>query len=73
MTATQSQTPQMAPSSPPVKSGRINTKKGATVRYGRVEVTATLPSGDRIWPAIWMLPVNTSYGSWPRSGEIDIA
>lgn len=57
----------------PVKSGRINTKKGATIRYGRVEVTATLPTGDWLWPAIWMLPVNDTYGPWPASGEIDIA
>ncbi|KAL9630233.1 MAG: hypothetical protein Q9164_006524 [Protoblastenia rupestris] len=57
---------------PPVKSGRINTKKGATIRYGRVEVMATLPTGDWLWPAIWMLPVNTTYGEWPKSGEIDI-
>lgn len=56
----------------PVKSGRINTKKGATIRYGRVEVTATLPEGDWLWPAIWMLPVNNVYGPWPASGEIDI-
>ena len=57
----------------PVKSGRINTKKGATIKYGRVEVTATLPSGDWLWPAIWLLPVNNAYGQWPKSGEIDIA
>lgn len=57
----------------PVKSGRINTKKGATIKYGRVEVTATFPSGDWLWPAIWMLPVNDTYGPWPKSGEIDIA
>jgi beta-glucanase (GH16 family) len=56
----------------PVKSGRINTKKGATIRYGRVEVTAKLPAGDWLWPAIWMLPVNDTYGEWPASGEIDI-
>jgi len=56
----------------PVKSGRINTKKGATIKYGRVEVTATLPQGDWLWPAIWMLPVNSVYGPWPESGEIDI-
>lgn len=56
----------------PVRSGRINTKKGATIKYGRVEVTATLPSGDWLWPAIWMLPVNETYGPWPLSGEIDI-
>lgn len=58
---------------PPAKSGRINTKKGASITYGRVEVTAKLPEGDWLWPAIWMMPVDSLYGSWPRSGEIDIA
>ena len=57
----------------PVKSGRINTRKSAAIKYGRVEVTATLPSGDWLWPAIWMLPVESVYGEWPASGEIDIA
>lgn len=57
----------------PVKSGRINTKAGATIKYGRVQVTAKLPEGDWLWPAIWMLPVNDTYGAWPLSGEIDIA
>ena len=57
---------------PPVKSGRINTKKGAIIRYGRVEVTASIPAGDWLWPAIWMLPVENKYGEWPKSGEIDI-
>ena len=56
----------------PVKSGRVNTKKGAVIKYGRVEVEATLPAGDWLWPAIWMLPVNDTYGVWPQSGEIDI-
>jgi len=57
----------------PVKSGRINTKAGATITYGRVEVEAKLPVGDWLWPALWMLPVNDTYGAWPASGEIDIA
>lgn len=56
----------------PVKSGRINTKKGASIKYGRVEVTARIPEGDWLWPAIWMLPVKNTYGVWPQSGEIDI-
>ncbi|RDW92338.1 putative beta-1,3-glucan-binding protein [Coleophoma crateriformis] len=56
----------------PVKSGRINSKKGATIKYGRVQVTAKIPAGDWLWPAIWMLPVDNTYGPWPRSGEIDI-
>lgn len=25
-----------------------------------------------MWPAIWMLPTDWSYGGWPVSGEIDI-
>ena len=56
----------------PVRSARLNTKAGATIKYGRVEVTAQLPSGDWLWPAIWMLPVKDTYGPWPASGEIDI-
>jgi hypothetical protein len=57
---------------PPAKSGRINTKKGATIKYGRIEVTAKMPKGDWLWPAIWMMPVEDVYGPWPASGEIDI-
>ncbi|KAI9675299.1 MAG: hypothetical protein M1817_001202 [Caeruleum heppii] len=56
----------------PVKSARLNTKSGATIKYGRVEVTAQLPTGDWLWPAIWMMPVKDTYGPWPLSGEIDI-
>lgn len=55
----------------PVKSGRINLKR-APIKYGRIEVEAQLPSGDWLWPAVWMLPLNASYGDWPLSGEIDI-
>lgn len=57
---------------PPVQSARITTRYSASIRYGRVEVRAKLPRGDWLWPAIWMLPVNNTYGPWPMSGEIDI-
>ncbi|KAF2479745.1 glucan endo-1,3-beta-D-glucosidase [Neohortaea acidophila] len=56
----------------PVKSARLNTKKGASIKFGRVEVVAKIPAGNWLWPAIWMLPVNNTYGPWPASGEIDI-
>lgn len=56
----------------PIKSGRINTKGHANIKYGRVEVVAKMPAGDWLWPAIWMLPENDIYGAWPASGEIDI-
>jgi beta-glucanase (GH16 family) len=57
---------------PPVRSARINTKGKMGIKYGRVEVVAKLPKGDWLWPAIWMMPTDSAYGEWPRSGEIDI-
>lgn len=57
----------------PIFSARINTKDRASIKYGRVEVVAKMPKGDWLWPAIWMMPVNDTYGPWPASGEIDIA
>ncbi|KAJ7659260.1 glycoside hydrolase family 16 protein [Mycena polygramma] len=57
---------------PPVMSARISTRRSASVKFGRVEVVAKLPTGDWLWPAIWMLPVDNVYGGWPLSGEIDI-
>ncbi|KAI8054457.1 concanavalin A-like lectin/glucanase domain-containing protein [Syncephalis plumigaleata] len=54
-------------------SGRINTKGKFTFRYGRVDVRAKLPVSDGMFPGIWMMPQNSTYGSWPNSGEIDIA
>ncbi|OAX39710.1 glycoside hydrolase family 16 protein [Rhizopogon vinicolor AM-OR11-026] len=56
----------------PVQSARITTRQSASIKYGKVEVRAKLPRGDWLWPAIWMLPVNNTYGPWPMSGEIDI-
>ncbi|SNX84536.1 related to beta-1,3-glucan binding protein [Melanopsichium pennsylvanicum] len=57
---------------PPVQSARIMTNLSRTIKYGRVEVRARMPTGDWLWPAIWMLPKDSVYGDWPRSGEIDI-
>ncbi|PCH34591.1 glycoside hydrolase family 16 protein [Wolfiporia cocos MD-104 SS10] len=56
----------------PVMSSRITTMKSHSIRYGKVEIVAKLPTGDWLWPALWMLPVNNTYGPWPASGEIDI-
>ncbi|OJT11698.1 Beta-1,3-glucan-binding protein [Trametes pubescens] len=57
---------------PPVMSARVHTRQPYSIRYGRVEISAKLPRGDWLWPALWMLPVNDTYGAWPASGEIDI-
>lgn len=56
----------------PVSSARLRTAKSFAFTYGKVEVRAKLPSGDWLWPAIWMLPLKQEYGLWPTSGEIDI-
>lgn len=42
------------------------------ILYGRLDVSAKIPLGRGIWPAIWMMPVDNKYGGWPHSGEIDI-
>ena len=41
-------------------------------KYGKIEIRAKVPEGKGTWPALWMLPTNSEYGSWPQSGEIDI-
>jgi beta-glucanase (GH16 family) len=38
----------------------------------RVEVSAKIPQGLGIWPAIWMMGTNIDSVGWPRCGEIDI-
>ena len=53
-------------------SARLTTRGKAAWRYGRIEVRASLPQGQGVWPAIWMLPETDAYGGWAASGEIDI-
>ncbi|MBD5485535.1 MAG: family 16 glycosylhydrolase, partial [Lachnospiraceae bacterium] len=40
--------------------------------YGKVEAKIKMPTGDGVWPAFWMLPHDSEYGTWAASGEIDI-
>ena len=54
-------------------SSRITTKGKQEFKFGRLDLRAALPSGQGIWPALWML--GTGHGSgtpWPDCGEIDI-
>ncbi len=55
-----------------VESARIDTEDTLYFKYGRVEISALLPSGLGTWPALWLLPQGSPYGRWPKSGEIDI-
>jgi len=53
-------------------SARLRTLNKGDWLYGRIEVSAKVPTGTGTWPAIWMLSSDWSYGGWPESGEIDI-
>lgn len=58
-------------------SARLKTRKrnGAplfTKCYGRFEFLAKVPWGKGLWPALWMLPQEDTYGGWAASGEIDL-
>lgn len=56
----------------PVQSARIQSNGGFSFKYGYVEIAAKLPTGDWLWPAIWMEAQLSVYGKWPMSGEIDV-
>ena len=49
------------------RSGMVTTYPSVRFKYGLVQVTARLPFGQGLWPAIWLIPAD---GSWPP--EIDI-
>ena len=58
-------------------SGRIETITGDgqklfATKYGKIEARIKLPAGTGLWPAFWMMPADSEYGTWPLSGEIDI-
>ncbi len=53
-------------------SARIVTRGKNAWSSGKLEIRAKLPSGKGTWPAIWMMPEESAYGIWPKSGEIDI-
>lgn len=53
-------------------SARMRSLNKGDWTYGRFDISAKLPYGQGLWPAIWMLPSDWEYGGWPSSGEIDI-
>lgn len=53
-------------------SGRITTKSKVTAKYGKIEARIKLPKSGGTWSAFWMMPQSSVYGTWPKSGEIDI-
>jgi len=55
-----------------ITSTSINTRGKMEFLYGRIEVSARIPSALGSWPAIWMLGSNIREAGWPACGEIDI-
>jgi len=53
-------------------SARLITKEKFALTYGRVEARIQIPSGQGIWPALWMLGQDIDVVGWPECGEIDI-
>lgn len=53
-------------------SARMKTQGAVEVQYGRIEARISLPEGQGIWPAFWMLGANFETVGWPQCGEIDI-
>lgn len=52
------------------KSARMNSKQ--SWKYGYIEARMKITDRPGAWPAFWMMPKDSVYGTWPRSGEIDI-
>lgn len=53
-------------------SARLKTYGLHYWKYGYMEARIKMPSGNGVWPAFWMMPEDSAYGTWPRSGELDI-
>ena len=51
-------------------SARLNSKE--SWKYGFIEGRLKITDRKGAWPAFWMMPQNSVYGTWPKSGEIDI-
>lgn len=53
-------------------SARLKSQWKKTFKYGYIEFRAKLPTQKGSWPALWLMPNRDNYGTWPRSGEIDV-
>lgn len=53
-------------------SARLRSLNKGDWSYGKFEARIKLPVAQGMWPAFWMLPSQSVYGTWPQSGEMDI-
>ena len=53
-------------------SARMRSLEKFDFKFGRVEIRAKAAPGDGMWSAVWMMPTDSTYGTWAAGGEIDI-
>ena len=53
-------------------SGALETSSTFSFTYGKVEGRMLTNPHTGNFPAFWMMPLKSTYGGWPYSGEIDI-
>jgi beta-glucanase (GH16 family) len=53
-------------------SARLLSRNKFSFKYGKIEMSAKLPTGAGTWPAFWMLGDNFTTVGWPACGEIDV-
>ena len=58
---------------PPVTATRMDTSGKFSFKFGRAEIRIKHMLGDWVRTAVWMVSQKSVYGSFPRSGEIDIS
>lgn len=56
--------------SPVYTSARLDSLK--SFRYGRIEASIRVPTGQGVWPAFWGLGEHDQSLNWPEIGEMDI-
>ena len=58
--------------SQPMISGAIHSQNKFQLTYGKIEARIKTTPHRGNFPAFWMMPNDSEFGGWPRSGEIDI-
>lgn len=53
-------------------SAKLTTEGLKSILFGRLDIRAKVPSGNGLWPALWMLGENRPLIDWPGCGEIDV-
>ena len=55
-----------------ITSARLTTRGKYSLRYGTISARISLPSGQGLHPAFWLLGDSLEQVGWPRAGEIDV-